>query len=262
VNADFSDTLAVRTQELSRSFGSFVAVDRVSIDVHQGEVFGFLGANGAGKTTTIRMLCGLLAPTSGRAWVAGFDVVHDTERVKAAIGYMSQRFSLYEDLTVEENLDFYAGIYGLHGERLRSRKRELMESLGLTPHRAKLTRTIPLGWKQRLALCCATLHRPKVLFLDEPTAGVDPLSRRAFWDLVYGLAEQGTTVFMTTHYMEEAEYCNRLAIMHEGRVVACASPAALKGHFGLSTVEEVFVRLVEGAPQGASSPGRGGEAHA
>ncbi len=240
-----SESVAVRTVDLTRSFGSFVAVDRVSIDVPHGEVFGLLGANGAGKTTTIRMLCGLLAPSSGHAWVAGFDVVRESERVKSVIGYMSQRFSLYDDLTVEENLDFYGGIYGLHRRQLRSRKGELMELLGLTPHRAKLARTIPLGWKQRLALCCATLHRPKVLFLDEPTAGVDPISRRSFWNLVYELAEQGTTVFVTTHYMDEAEYCNRLAIMHEGRVVACDSPAALKSRFALPTVEEVFVRLVE-----------------
>ncbi|MGQ9560391.1 MAG: ABC transporter ATP-binding protein [Candidatus Oleimicrobiaceae bacterium] len=240
-----AENTAVRTVELSRRFGSFVAVDRVSIDVCYGEVFGFLGANGAGKTTTIRMLCGLLAPTSGRAWVAGFDVITASEQVKRVIGYMSQRFSLYEDLTVEENLDFYGGIYGLHGRQLRSRKGQLMESLGLTPHRATLARSIPLGWKQRLALCCATLHRPKVLFLDEPTAGVDPLSRRTFWNLVYELAEQGTTVFVTTHCMDEAEYCNRLAIMHEGRVVACDSPAALRSCFNLPSVEEVFVQLVE-----------------
>ena len=259
MRAHLAENTAVRTVDLSRRFGSFVAVDRVSIDVCHGEVFGFLGANGAGKTTTIRMLCGLLAPTSGRAWVAGFDVITASEQVKSVIGYMSQRFSLYEDLTVEENLNFYGGIYGLHGRQLRSRKGELMESLGLTPHRATLARSIPLGWKQRLALCCATLHRPKVLFLDEPTAGVDPLSRRTFWSLVYELAEQGTTVFVTTHYMDEAEYCNRLAIMHEGRVVACDSPAALRSRFNLPSMEEVFVQLVErrlGLSSGAHGEGQ------
>ncbi|MDZ7339629.1 MAG: ABC transporter ATP-binding protein [candidate division KSB1 bacterium] len=239
-----SAELAVCTRELSRSFGAFVAVDRVSIDVFAGEVFGFLGANGAGKTTTIRMLCGLLAPTSGQAWVAGFDVVRDTERVKSSIGYMSQRFSLYEDLTVEENMDFYGGIYGLHGGPLTRRKVELMEALGLVEHRRKLTRSIPLGWKQRLALCCAVMHRPSVLFLDEPTAGVDPMSRRAFWSVIYTLAEEGTTVLVTTHYMEEAEYCNRLAIMHEGRVIACDSPAGLKDSCRTESVEDAFVKLV------------------
>ncbi|MBC7186438.1 MAG: ABC transporter ATP-binding protein [Calditrichaeota bacterium] len=239
------NTVAIHTKDLCRSFGSFVAVDHVSIDVRYGEVFGFLGANGAGKTTTIRMLCGLLVPTSGEAWVAGFDVVRDSERVKASIGYMSQRFSLYEDLTVEENLDFYGGIYGLYGQRLRSRKEAMMDSLGLAAHRGKLARTIPLGWKQRLALCCATLHEPKVLFLDEPTAGVDPLSRRSFWNLVYGMAERGSAVFVTTHYMDEAEYCNRLGIMHEGRLVACDSPAALRARFRAGHVEDVFVQIVE-----------------
>jgi ABC-2 type transport system ATP-binding protein len=250
--------VAIHAEGLCRTFGSFVAVDHVSIDVRYGEVFGFLGANGAGKTTTIRMLCGLLAPTSGQAWVAGFDVVRASERVKASIGYMSQRFSLYEDLTVEENLDFYGGIYGLHGQRLHSRKEAMMESLELAPHRRKLARTLPLGWKQRLALCCATLHEPRVLFLDEPTAGVDPLSRRAFWQLVYGVAEQGSAVFVTTHYMDEAEYCNRLGIMHEGRLVACGSPAALRARFRAGPMEEVFVQIVEGGAHPAHAPSEPG----
>ncbi len=237
-------SIAVRTEELCRTFGSFVAVDRVSIQVSYGEVFGFLGANGAGKTTTIRMLCGLLVPTSGRAWVAGYDILTQTEQVKASIGYMSQRFSLYDDLTVEENLHFYGGIYGLRGRLLRERTAEVSEGLGIAALKGRLARALPVGWKQRLALACATIHRPSVLFLDEPTAGVDPVSRRAFWDLIYQLAEQGAAVFVTTHYMEEADYCNRLAIMHEGRVVACQAPASLKAALGLPSVEEVFLSLV------------------
>ena len=220
-------------------------MDQISFQVHDGEIFGFLGANGAGKTTTIRMLCGLLMPTSGKAFVEGFDIYKQTDEIKQNIGYMSQKFSLYEDLTVEENLEFYGGIYGMsRADLLRSRDYAI-QSTSLEEHAKKLTRDIPLGWKQRLALSCAILHKPKILFLDEPTGGVDPISRREFWRLIYSLAEQGTTVFVTTHYMDEAEYCNRLSIMHNGRIIAIGSPQELKQQYGRKSVEEVFIALVK-----------------
>lgn len=236
--------ISVNVEDLTRTFGEFVAVDHVSFQVYTGEIFGFLGANGAGKTTTIKMLCGLLMPTSGSAYVSGFDIYKQTEQIKQNIGYMSQKFSLYEDLTVLENLEFYGGIYGLNNHQLKMARDQAVQSTGLGDHLKKLTRDIPLGWKQRLALSCAIMHLPKILFLDEPTGGVDPNSRRNFWSLIYDLAESGTTVFVTTHYMDEAEYCNRLSIMHDGKIIAIGSPRELKQQLGKKTIEEVFIELV------------------
>jgi drug efflux transport system ATP-binding protein len=221
-------TYAVEVSELTRKFGDFTAVDHVSFQVPEGEIFGFLGPNGAGKTTTIKMLTGLLAPTSGSGRVAGFDIRTDTERIKERIGYMSQLFSLYGDLTVEENIAFFAGLYGVTGARLTERRDWVLDMAGLTEHRRQMTADLPLGWKQRLALGCAVLHEPPILFLDEPTSGVDPVSRRSFWELIDALAERGTTIFVSTHYMEEAEYCNRLALMNRGRLIALDRPAALR----------------------------------
>lgn len=220
--------MAVSATDLTRVFGRFVAVDHISFDVHKGEIFGFLGPNGAGKTTTIKILCGLLNPSSGKATVAGLDVSTQSEEIKKNIGYMSQKFSLYEDLTVEENLDFFGGIYGLRSEKKLERDAWVLEMAGLTDKRQLMTRELPLGWKQRLALGCAVLHEPPVIFLDEPTSGVDPLSRRSFWDLINSLASEGITVFVTTHYMEEAEYCNRLALMSRGAIIALGTPGELK----------------------------------
>jgi ABC-2 type transport system ATP-binding protein len=219
---------AVEVLDLSRHFGDFVAVDRVSFRVASGEIFGFLGPNGAGKTTTIRMLTGLLSPTSGSARVGGHDIERDIDRIRAQLGYMSQLFSLYGDLTVEENIELFGALYGVTGARLRARRDWVLAMAGLTGQHRRLTAELPLGWKQRLALGCAVLHEPPILFLDEPTSGVDPLSRRAFWDLIYQLADGGTTVFVSTHYMEEAEYCYRLALMNRGRLIALDRPAALK----------------------------------
>jgi ABC-2 type transport system ATP-binding protein len=218
----------VQVQDLTRRFGDFVAVDHVTFSVAEGEIFGFLGPNGAGKTTTIKMLTGLLAPTSGDGRVAGFDVRTASESIKMRIGYMSQLFSLYGDLTVEENIAFFAGLYEVTGSRFAERRDWVLEMAGLTRHRTQMTAELPLGWKQRLALGCAVLHEPPILFLDEPTSGVDPVSRRAFWELIYSLADRGTTVFVSTHYMEEAEYCNRLALMNRGKLVALDTPAALR----------------------------------
>ena len=219
---------AVEVAELTKRFGAFVAVDRVSFSVAPGEVFGFLGPNGAGKTTTIKMLNGLLAPSSGNGRVAGFDIATERTQIKSSIGYMSQLFSLYGDLTVDENIGFFAGLYGVDGERLAARRAWVLEMAGLAGERDRLTGELALGWKQRLALGCAVLHEPPILFLDEPTSGVDPISRRRFWDLIYTLAESGTTVFVTTHYMEEAESCHRLALMNRGRLIALDTPAGLR----------------------------------
>ncbi len=220
--------IAVYADNLLRVFGDFVAVDHISFEVKKGEIFGFLGPNGAGKTTTIKILCGLLTPTSGVASVSGYDVSTQHEEIKKNIGYMSQKFSLYEDLTVSENLDFFGGIYGLSPERKKSRDAWVLKMADLADKKDILTGALPLGWKQRLALGCAVLHEPPALFLDEPTSGVDPLSRRNFWDLINELAMQGVTIFVTTHYMEEAEYCNRLALMNSGRIIALGSPSELK----------------------------------
>lgn len=219
---------AVLAQDLTRAFGDFVAVDRVSFTVRAGEVFGFLGPNGAGKTTTIKMLAGLLVPTSGRGRVAGHDLLTGTEALKRDIGYMSQLFSLYSDLTVEENIRFFSGLYGVPRRKRPERRDWVLEMARLQEHRNRLVGQLSLGWKQRLALGCAVLHEPPILFLDEPTSGVDPVSRRHFWDLIYALAGDGTTVFVTTHYMEEAEYCNRLALMNRGKLIALDTPAGLR----------------------------------
>ncbi len=239
-----SESPAVLVSELTRSFGSFRAVDRVSFEVKKGEVFGFLGPNGAGKTTTIKMLAGLLLPSSGRGRVAGFDLMTETEAIKRNIGYMSQLFSLYADLTVEENIGFFAGLYGVPRGKRTARRDWVLEMAGLGEARKRLTGELPLGWKQRLALGTAVLHEPPVLFLDEPTSGVDPLSRRSFWDLIYTLAEAGTTVFVTTHYMEEAEYCHRLALMNRGQLIALDTPGRLKHGFPEQILE---VRTRDGA---------------
>lgn len=219
---------AIAIHDLERRFGAFVAVNRISFTVARGEVFGFLGPNGAGKSTTIRMLCGLLAPSGGRGTVAGFDLQTQAEQIKTRIGYMSQRFSLYEDLTVEENLDFFGGIYRLAPAHKRQRKDWVLEMAGLQAHRRTRTGALAAGWKQRLALGCALLHQPAIAFLDEPTAGVDPISRRAFWDLIHSLANQGMTIFVTTHYLDEAEYCDRLALIYRGSLIASGPPHTLK----------------------------------
>jgi ABC-2 type transport system ATP-binding protein len=219
---------AVEAVELTKKFGDFTAVDRVSFTIDRGMIFGFLGPNGAGKTTTIRMLLGLLKPTSGAATVLGFDIVKQTDEIKRRIGYMSQRFSLYDDLTVDENLNFYGRTYGVRGKRLRARKAFVLEMAGLVGRERELTRNLSGGWKQRLALGTAIIHEPEMLFLDEPTAGVDPISRRAFWDLLYDLAEEGTTIMVTTHYMDEAEHCQGLAFIQHGRIVAYGSPLGIK----------------------------------
>ena len=219
---------AVETRELVKRFGDFVAVDHVNLEVGRGEIFGFLGPNGAGKSTTIRVLCGLLAPTSGSATVGGLDVLTQAESIKERVGYMSQRFSLYDDLTVEENIDFFSGIYGVPRSRRAARKDYVLRMAGIEERRASLTRLLSGGWKQRLALGCAILHEPPILFLDEPTSGVDPIARRTFWDLIYQLSAAGHTIFVSTHYMDEAEYCHRLALMYRGKVVALGTPAELK----------------------------------
>lgn len=217
----------------------------LDLTVEHGEIFGFLGANGAGKTTAIRMLCGLLLPSEGTGQVAGFDVWKENERIKKRIGYMSQKFSLYNDLTLAENIEFYAGVYGLNRDTLKSKRRELLANLGLSDRAGNLTRDMPLGYKQRLALGCALLHDPDIVFLDEPTGGVDPEARRNFWNLIYGLAQQGKTVFVTTHYMDEAEYCNRVSIMYQGEIIALDTPDNLKQEYQKSTMQEVFIHLVD-----------------
>ena len=236
--------IVVETHDLTRKFGKFVAVDRLNIAVKRGEIFGFLGANGAGKTTAIRMLCGLLVPTSGSGNVAGFDIVKQTEKIKSRIGYMSQKFSLYNDLKVEENLEFYGGAYGLDNSRLKIRIDETLAQMQLTEVRSKLTAEIPLGWKQRLALGAALMHNPDIVFLDEATGGVDPVARRAFWDMIHDLTAAGKTIFVTTHYMDEAEYCHRISIMHQSRVLVQGSVQELKEEYGMNSVEDLFKHVV------------------
>jgi ABC-2 type transport system ATP-binding protein len=235
---------AILARELTRRFGKFIAVDHVSFSVDSGEVFGFLGANGAGKTTAIRMLTGLLAPSDGEAHVAGFDVATEADSVRRNIGYMSQRFSLYEDLTVRENIRLYGGIYGLTDDQIAARTTALVERLGLSAALDDLVGKLPLGWKQKLAFSVAMLHEPKIVFLDEPTGGVDPITRRQFWEMIYAAAAAGTTVFVTTHYLDEAEYCDRISIMVEGRIAAFGTPAELKDRFDASSLDEVFLHLV------------------
>ena len=235
---------AIEARELSRRFGDFTAVDAISFRVQPGEVFGFLGANGAGKTTAIRMLIGLLAPTSGSATVAGYDVATQAEQVRRSIGYMSQRFSLYEDLTVRENITLYGGIYGVSDREIIRRTGDILGRIGLTEESSReLVREIPLGWKQQLAFCVALLHRPRVVFLDEPTGGVDPITRRRFWELIYETAAEGTSVLVTTHYLDEAEYCNRISIMVNGAIAAMGTPAEVRNDLGAATLDEVFLRL-------------------
>ena len=241
---------AVEIENLVKTFGSFVAVDNVTLNVRRGEIFGFLGPNGAGKSTTIRILCGLLRPTSGRATVGGFDVYTQAEEVRQTIGYMSQRFSLYDDLRVGENIGFFSGIYGVPKSQRETRKREILQMAGLEEREQTITGLLPGGWKQRLALGCAIVHEPPILFLDEPTSGVDPIARRSFWDLIYNLSEHGQTVFVTTHYMDEAEYCHRLALMYRGRIIAEGTPAELKGP--APSMEDVFVSRIEEEERKAS----------
>ncbi len=239
--------LAISVRDLTKRFGDFTAVDGVSFDVHQGEIFGFLGANGAGKTTAMRMLCGLSFPTSGVAKVAGLDLSSESERIKQRIGYMSQKFSLYEDLTITENIRFYGGIYGLSDERIREKTAIMLRHLHLEDHAKALTRSLPLGWKQKIAFSVAMLHEPKIVFLDEPTGGVDPITRREFWTLIYEAAHAGTTVFVTTHYMDEAEYCDRVSIMVDGKVEALDTPTELKRQFESESMEGVFLKLARKA---------------
>jgi drug efflux transport system ATP-binding protein len=233
----------IRASELTRRFGSFVAVDRITFEVQAGEVFGFLGANGAGKTTAIRMLTGLLLPSGGQATVAGYDVYRESEAIKRAIGYMSQRFSLYDDLSAAENIRLYGGIYDIERTELRRRTESMLDRLGLTRVQNDRVGSLPLGWKQKLALSVALLHRPRIVFLDEPTSGVDPITRRQFWELIYEASHSGTTVLVTTHYMDEAEYCDRISIMVAGRIASIGTPAELKRNAGVASVDELFVQL-------------------
>ncbi len=243
-----TESAAVQIRDLVKTFDHFTAVDQVSLEVARGEIFGFLGPNGAGKSTTIRILCGLLRPTAGQARVGGFDVNREPELVRQNIGYMSQKFSLYDDLTVEENLDFFGGVYGVEAATLARRKEYALRMAGLEDRRGSMTRLLPGGFKQRLALGCAILHEPPILFLDEPTSGVDPIARRGFWDLIRQLSAAGHTVFVTTHYMDEAEYCHRLALMYRGRIIALGAPAELKAQLTSHprpSLEDVFVALIE-----------------
>jgi len=240
---------AVVVENLVKDFGKFRAVDHVSFEVEKGEIFGFLGANGAGKSTTIRMLCGIITPTSGSGQVAGLDINRESERIKEHIGYMSQKFSLYEDLTVEENIDFYGSIYDVPPDKLRERKDWVLRMAGLTTRSESLTGELAVGWKQRLALGCAMVHEPEILFLDEPTGGVDPASRRNFWELIHEVSSEGVTVFVTTHYMDEAEHCGRIAMMYAGRLIGLGSPSQLKAEFVAGTLLEVRVHKVMEALQ-------------
>jgi len=239
--------VVIKTHKLTKRFGNFIAVNEISFEVYKGEIFGFLGANGAGKTTAMRMLIGLSKPTSGSAAVAGFDVYKQTENIKKNIGYMSQKFSLYEDLTVLENISFYGGIYGLTDTEIKTKSDQLVTELGLQNQATKLVASLPLGWKQKLSFSVALLHEPKIIFLDEPTGGVDPLTRRQFWDLIYAASDKGVTIFVTTHYMDEAEYCNRISIMVDGKIEALDSPQNLKKQLNANSMDEVFYELARGA---------------
>ena len=234
-------------EKLSKKFGNFIATNEISFSVDKGEIFGFLGANGAGKTTAMRMLCGLSIPSSGSATIAGFDVYTQTNEIKKNIGYMSQRFSLYEDLTVMENIRFFGGIYGLNDRQLKEKGEKLIEELGLQKEAKKLVASLPLGWRQKLSFSVAILHNPSLVFLDEPTGGVDPLTRRQFWDMIYTAAENGTSIFVTTHYMDEAEYCDRISIMVDGRIEAMGKPSELKLQFSAANMDDVFYQLARGA---------------
>jgi len=240
----------IKTDKLTKRFGDFIATNEITFEVYRGEIFGFLGANGAGKTTAMRMLCGLSKPSSGKATVAGFDVYRQTEQIKQHIGYMSQKFSLYEDLTVLENIRFFGGIYGLGSRQLRQKSDALVERLGLQSEAKKLVGDLPLGWKQKLAFSVAVLHEPDIVFLDEPTGGVDPVTRRQFWAMIYEAASLGITIFVTTHYMDEAEYCNRISIMVDGRIEALGTPADLKAQLNEPSMDGVFYQLARGAKRG------------
>jgi ABC-2 type transport system ATP-binding protein len=237
----------IRTEKLTKRFGNFIAANELTFDVGKGEIFGFLGANGAGKTTAMRMLCGLLAPSSGKATIAGFDVYTQTEKIKKNIGYMSQKFSLYDNLTVSENIRFYGGIYGMTRKEIKTKTQSLLEELQLQSEAKTLVSELPLGWKQKLSFLVSVVHDPEIVFLDEPTGGVDPVTRRQFWDLIYYAANKGVTVFVTTHYMDEAEYCNRVSIMVDGVIAALDSPANLKHNYGHSNMEDVFYELARKA---------------
>jgi ABC-2 type transport system ATP-binding protein len=241
---------SIAVQNLTKQFGSFTAVDNISFDVKKGEIFGFLGANGAGKTTVMRMLCGLSFPTRGEATVAGFDLFREAEKIKKNIGYMSQKFSLYEDLTVNENIRFYGGIYGLTDMQIKSKTDFMLQQLGLSDKANTLVKSLPLGWRQKLSFSVAMVHQPQIVFLDEPTSGVDPVTRREFWTMIYEAAHTGTTVFVTTHYMDEAEYCDRVSIMVDGRIDALGSPTELKGQFSANDMAGVFLKLARGAKRG------------
>ena len=238
-----TDSKIIEVKDLVKKFGSFVANDHLTFDVYQGEIFGFLGANGAGKTTAIKILCGLSSPTSGKISVAGFDAFTQTELIKRNIGYMCQKFSLYEDLTVAENIRFYGGIYGMAMKEIKQKSEDLLKRLGLYEERSTLVASLPLGWKQKLAFSVAIFHDPKIVFLDEPTGGVDPITRRQFWELIYEATERGITVFVTTHYMDEAEYCNRVTIMVNGKIEALDTPTMLKEAYKAETMDEVFLKL-------------------
>ncbi|MFW5819855.1 MAG: ABC transporter ATP-binding protein [Bacteroidota bacterium] len=238
-----SENIIIRVKDLVKKFGSFTANDHLSFEVTKGEIFGFLGANGAGKTTAIKILCGLSYPTSGEIYVDGLSVYHDRNRIKNRIGYMSQKFSLYQDLTVAENIRFYAGIYGMKRSEIKRRAEQLLEKLGFLEHKNRLIKDIPLGWKQKLAFSVAVFHNPSIVFLDEPTGGVDPVTRRQFWELIHESADQGITIFVTTHYMDEAEYCDRVSIMTEGKIAALDSPAELKRKYEAKDINTVFLKL-------------------
>ena len=244
---DKNGNKVISVKGLTKRFGTFTAVDHITFDVEKGEIFGFLGANGAGKTTAMRMLCGLSFPTEGKGQVAGFDVATQSEQIKRHIGYMSQKFSLYNDLTVDENLQLFAGIYGMKLKEAKARIDELLGQLSFTAERNTVVGRLPLGWKQKLSFAVATVHRPNVIFLDEPTGGVDPITRRQFWELIYSSVSEGMTVFVTTHYMDEAEYCNRLSVMVDGQIKALDTPKALKLQYGVKTMDEVFRIIARGA---------------
>lgn len=242
-----NNEIAISAEQLTKKFGDFIAVNHISFSVQKGEIFGFLGANGAGKTTAIRMLCGLSRPSSGKAVVAGFDVFTQTEKIKKSIGYMSQKFSLYEDLTVKENIRFFAGIYGMSDAFIKTNTEAVIKKLHLEEEADKLVKYLPTGWKQKLAFSVATFHKPQIVFLDEPTGGVDPVTRREFWEMIYEAAEKGITIFVTTHYMDEAEYCNRVCIMVDGKIKALDTPKQLKNIYGVESMEEVFLKLARTA---------------
>ncbi len=242
--------IVIKTEKLTKKFGDFTAVSEVTFEVYKGEIFGFLGANGAGKTTAIKMLIGISKPTYGEALIGGFDIYQQTEQIKKSIGYMSQKFSLYEDLTIKENIQLFGGIYGLSNQQIEMKGNGLINKLQLHNEADKLVASLPLGWKQKLAFSIAILHEPKIVFLDEPTGGVDPITRRQFWDMIYEAAHHGITVFVTTHYMDEAEYCDRVSIMVDGVITALDSPKKLKETYKANSMDEVFVTLARGAKRG------------